>query len=185
MTQSNIRLTPLKPPYAKAIQANFDSIMPDGMPPLNIFSTIAHNPRVLNRFMAGGLLDKGSIGIRQRELVILRSCAVCNAEYEWGVHAAIYAAKGKLSEEAVQATRLDKTPSSIWNEEELSILNLVDELHNTAQISNKLWSQLDATFDADQIIELIMLCGFYHTVSFLVNGLKVENEVFAPGFPAG
>ena len=32
--------------------------------------------------MAGGLLDKGSISIRLRELMILRTCAACGAEYD-------------------------------------------------------------------------------------------------------
>ena len=39
--------------------------------------------------MAGSLLDRGSISMRNRELMILRICARCGAEYEWGVHVAI------------------------------------------------------------------------------------------------
>ena len=68
------RIAPLEPPYPEAMQQDFDRVM-RGLPPLNIFRTVAHNPRVLSRMVAGGLLDKGSISLRQRELVILRTCA--------------------------------------------------------------------------------------------------------------
>ena len=36
----------------------------------------------------------------------------------------------------------------------------------------------------EQLIELIMLAGSYHTVSFLANALRLPREPFAPGFPA-
>ena len=77
----SMRIAPIVPPYPAEIQAEFDKIM-RGAPPLLLFRTIARNPRVLQRFLAAGLLDRGSIALRIRELVILRTCAQCGAEYE-------------------------------------------------------------------------------------------------------
>ena len=85
----NVRIAPIEPPYPADIQAEFDKIM-RGAPPLLLFRTVARNPRVLQRLLAGGLLDKGSIPLRIRELMILRTCALCGAEYEWGVHVAAF-----------------------------------------------------------------------------------------------
>ena len=34
-----------------------------------------------------------------------------------------------------------------------------------------------------QILELIALAGFYHTVSFFANGLRLPLEAFAVAFP--
>src|SRR5258708_5056129 len=90
------RIQPLDPPYAEGVQANFDRIM-RGLPPLALFRTVAKNPRVLSRMIAGGLLDRGSISLRLRELMILRTTALCGAEYEWGVHVAAYGAKAGWS----------------------------------------------------------------------------------------
>ena len=42
------RIAPVEPPYADDVQAAFDAIM-RGAPPLLLFRTIAHNPRVLQR----------------------------------------------------------------------------------------------------------------------------------------
>ena len=91
------RIAPLNPPYAPEIQAAFDAIMPPGVPPLVLFRTLAVNERIYQRFRAGGLLDRGLLTLRQREIVIDRTCAVNRCEYEWGVHIAVFAAKAKLT----------------------------------------------------------------------------------------
>ena len=36
---------------------------------------------------------------------------------------------------------------------------------------------------ADQIFELIALVGFYHTVSFFANGLRLQLEPYGTPFP--
>ena len=97
------RIRPVDPPFTHEVQADFDKIM-NGAPPLLLFRTVAHNPRVLQRMMAGGLLDRGSIPLRCRELMILRTCARCGAEYEWGVHVATFGAKSQWTPEQLHST---------------------------------------------------------------------------------
>jgi alkylhydroperoxidase family enzyme len=98
------RLAPIPRPYAPAIEKALAALMPPGVEPLRLFRTLAHNPRVLERFLAGGLLDKGSLSLRDRELAILRTCARCGSEYEWGVHVAFFSVRAGLSAEEVRAT---------------------------------------------------------------------------------
>src|SRR6478672_6517686 len=97
------RIPPLDPPYPAQMQADFDKIM-RGAPPLLLFRTVARNPRVLQRMMAGGLLDRGSISLRSRELMILRTCARCGAEYERGVHIATFGAKAEWTPEQTRSS---------------------------------------------------------------------------------
>ncbi|MFL6647240.1 MAG: hypothetical protein ACJ8KA_13575 [Sulfurifustis sp.] len=54
-----------------------------------MFTTLARVPRIFERFRAGSLLDRGPLSLRQREIVINRTCARCGFSYEWGVHVAI------------------------------------------------------------------------------------------------
>lgn len=183
MTTPTPRIQPIEPPFSAETQASFDVVMPAGMPPLNIFKTVGNNERVLSRMVRGGLLDRGSVSIAQRELVILRACANCKAEYEWGVHVAGFAQKAGFSDEQVAATCQRTLDANLWSDEQLALLQLVDELHETAQLGDETWTTLRRFFSEEQLIELIMLAGLYHAVSFIVNGLKVENEVFAPRFP--
>ena len=64
------RLAPLTEPFPADARTVLEK-MAFGMPtPLALFRTIAHNPRVLDRIRMGGLLDKGSLSLRQRELMI-------------------------------------------------------------------------------------------------------------------
>src|SRR5688572_22461811 len=85
---SDARIAPLEPPYSEAVTAALQKIMPPGVDPLVLFRTLAVNERVFLRLMAGGLLDRGSITLREREIVIDRTCARCGSEYESGVHVA-------------------------------------------------------------------------------------------------
>ena len=61
---SQPRIAPVEPPFTSEMQADFDTVM-RGAPPLLLFRTVAQNPRVLQRMMAGGLLDRGSIPRRE------------------------------------------------------------------------------------------------------------------------
>lgn len=182
MSQS--RVQPLDAPYDPAIQAAFDRVMPPGVPPLNLFRSVARNPRVLQRMMAGGLLDRGSVSLRERELLILRTTARCGAEYEWGVHVAAFNAKAGFSQAQLGDICRVPVDQGLWEESELALLALADALHERAEIEDGLWQRLRGHFSEEQLVECLMLVGFYHAVSFLAKGLRVELEPHAPRFPA-
>src|ERR1700733_5088616 len=101
------RIAPLQPPYAPDIQGQFDRIM-RGAPPLTLFRVIAGNSRTWEKFRAGSLLDPGPLVLREREIVIDRTCALTGCEYEWGVHVAIFAKAAELTDQQVRATVLEK-----------------------------------------------------------------------------
>ena len=103
------RLAPLDPPYDPEISRTLERMMPPGMPPLNLFRTVAHNPAILERFRSTGayLLNFGTLSALDREIVIQRTCARCGCEYEWGVHAVFYGERVGLS-----AAQLDATATS-------------------------------------------------------------------------
>lgn len=176
------RIKPIDPPYSPEMQADFEKLM-QGLPPLLLFRTVAKNPRVLQRMMAGGLLDRGSISIRNRELMILRTTANCGAEYEWGVHVAAFGSKAQWNREQLHSSAHGGAEDACWNDEDRLVIRLSDQLHSTAKVDDVLWEDLSAHFTEAQLVELIMLAGLYHAVSFMVNATGVEHEAFAPRFP--
>jgi alkylhydroperoxidase family enzyme len=165
------RIAPLDAPYAPATQQTFDRIMPPGMAPLALFRTMAHSPRVLQRVFAGNLLDPGAITLRERELIILRTCARCGCNYEWGVHAALFAHAAELSDADIAATQADGGGNLL--------LRAVDELHASASITDATWQELAAQYQPDQLLEIVALAGYYHTISFIANACRVAPEPFA------
>jgi alkylhydroperoxidase family enzyme len=177
------RIAPLEPPYDADTAAALQAIMPPGMEPLKLFRTQARNLRVFKRMVAGNLLDKGSITLRERELLILRTCARCSAEYEWGVHVALFAQRAKLDQAAIAATVARGEYDALTAPEKL-LLRTADALHDEAGIGDDLWQELAAHYSSEQLLEIVTLVGFYHAISFMVNAARVELEAFAPRFPA-
>jgi len=174
------RLPPLEPPYAAPVAEDLTKLMPPGVPPLQLFRTLAHNPRVLRRVRKGGLLDPGAISLRARELVILRTTALCRSEYEWGVHVAFFAAAAGFTAAQIAATVTgDPAP---FDDDERAILALCAALHDAATVSDERWLDLAARFGPDQLVELVALVGQYHTISFLTNALGIALEPNAPRF---
>jgi alkylhydroperoxidase family enzyme len=176
------RITPLDPPYAPELQSELDKLM-RGAPPLAIFRTVARNPRVLARMLAGGLLDRGSITLRQRELMILRTTALCGAEYEWGVHVAGFGAKAQWTEAQLASTVHGAAADACWSKDEQAVIRLADTLHRTSHVDDAAWAELKTHFADDQLIELLMLAGLYHAVSYVLNGARVALEPGAPRLP--
>lgn len=182
---SSQRIPPLDPPCAPETQKLFDLVMPAGMEPLKLFRTLAANERIFPRFMRAGVLDRGPVEIRDRELVIHRTTARCGSEYEWGVHVNAFARPLELSEEVIAATVTASWRDPLWTPSQSALIRLCDELHDTSSISDELWAELEEHFSADQIVELIYTAGLYHAVSFLTNGLRIELEDFGERFPGG
>ena len=177
------RIAPLEPPYPPEIQAQFDRIM-RGAPPLTLFRVIAGQPRAWEKFRAAGLLDGGPLTLREREIVIDRTCARTGCEYEWGVHIAIFAKAARLTEEQVVATVHGTAGAPCWSVPEQALIAAVDALHDRATLSEAEFRALSAHYDEARIFEVLLLCGFYRTVSYIANVLALPLEEKAARFPA-
>ena len=177
------RIAPLDPPYAPDIQEQFDRIM-RGAPPLMLFRVMAGHARAWEKFRAGGLLDRGPLTLREREIVIDRTCALTKCEYEWGVHVATFAGPAHLTDQEVRATVHEGADAPCWSEAERAMIAAVDALHHRATLGDNEFKILSAHYDDDKILEIILLCGFYRTVSYLANGLALPLEENAARFPA-
>ena len=176
------RIAPLEPPYAPEIQRQFDRIM-RGAAPLLLFRVVAGNERAWEKFRAASLLDGGPLTLREREIVIDRTCALTGCEYEWGVHVAIFAQAARLNDAQVRATVLDGADAPCWSPAEQALLAAVDALHHRATLSDGEFKALAAHYDDAKIFEIILLCGLYRTVSYLANGLDLPLEESAARFP--
>jgi 4-carboxymuconolactone decarboxylase len=178
---STARLAPLDPPYEEPIAEALNRLMGGrDVDPLNLFRTIAHHDTLLERFrqIGSSLLSFGRLPEDEREIVIHRTTARCGAGYEWGVHAAIFAAEAGID------------PRATWTGEpehfsgrHATLVRLCDELHDTATVSDGLWDELRAGWPDDQLVELVCLAGFYHLVSFACNAFAVAPEPWAAAVP--
>ncbi len=178
------RIDPASPPYDPAIAQALDRVMPPGLEPLMLFRTMALNPRVFGKMFAGGLLDKGSLSLRQREIVIDRTTARLRCEYEWGVHVALFATKVDFGAAEIDATVHGSADAACWAPHEQALVAVVDDLVDRHTISDETWTRARKHFDEAQMLETIALVGYYHTISFLCRGLDLPLESYAARFPS-
>ncbi|HET6296455.1 MAG TPA: carboxymuconolactone decarboxylase family protein [Kribbella sp.] len=175
------RLQPVEPPYPEHIDRLLTKLMPPatGYEPLLLFRVLALHPELADRArpMASGLLNKGSLPARDRELVISRTTARAGAEYEWGVHAVIYGPQLGLGQEVFDAI------AGGGEVDDSLLMTAVDELYDTAMLSEITWQRLRDRYDDAQLVELILLTGWYRTLSTLINAAEIPLESWAARFP--
>jgi len=176
------RIAPAKPPFAEDIQAALDRIMPPGTPPLALFTTLARDARLFQRFRAAALLDKGHLTLRQREVVINRVTALSGSEYEWGVHVAFFGKKAGLDAENLDSLVNGDAEDPCWSFEDRLLIRACDQLHRGSDIDDALWSEMSRQFGEMALIEVLMLAGFYRTVSYLTNALRLPLESYGARF---
>lgn len=177
------RIEPALPPYPLSIQTYLDKLMPKDMEPLYLFRVLARDERLFARFMSAGLLDRGHLSMRERELVILRVCANEHSEYEWGVHVTQFAKRAGLSPEQVSATCSPERALPCWSERDRALLAMCDELSVGTKLSEGLWRELVTLFSDEARLELLLLAGFYRLTSVLTNTLELPLEPFGARFP--
>lgn len=182
------RIAPLAPPYEPDVAVALAKWMPPGsaMEPLKLFRTLYQNPQLTSRMRplgAGILGSQSSLDPREREIVIDRTCARCQCEYEWGVHVAAFGEACGLSRVQLEDTASSAVEAALWSEREYVLIRVVDELHETATLSDATWDQLAASWSTAQILEMLIIVGWYHLISFVANAAHVEQEPWAARFP--
>lgn len=169
------RIGPAAEPLDEDVRAAIDRVM-RGNPPLALFTTMARDPRLFFKYFDAGLLDRGHLSMRQREIVIDRTTALCGAEYEWGVHVTRFGGHVGLTNTQITSLLRGDARDDCWSEDERVLIDLCDELHHTSTISDHLWARLKDGNTDEAIIELLLLAGFYHTTAFLVNAFALPFE---------
>lgn len=153
--------------------------------PLNIFSTMVANRRVANRavLLGGAFLGKGTIPGRDREIVILRVGHNANAVYEFGQHTVIGRREGLTDAEIADLARDDLQLD--WSTEDRALIALADELCADDCVGDATWAALAERHSDEQMVELVVLAGYYRMISGFLNSAGVQLDEGVPGWPEG
>lgn len=180
------RIVPLEHPYTREVAALLATMMPVGVPPIALFRTFAHNQTMTEAMQPWGsyeLSPRLSLTLRDREVVIDRTCARCGCEYEWGVHVAYFAEQAGLDRAQIASLAHGGADDACWTEpRDRVLIRAVDALHDGGDIDAELWQQLTRELDESQLLDLTMLCGWYHAISFTATAARVPLEPWAPTF---
>ncbi len=180
------RIDPVRPPYLPEVTERLDAMMPPGVPPILLFRTFARNlPMTAAMGGWGGyeLSKRLSLPMRAREIVIDRTCARCGCEYEWGVHVAFFADRVGLSGPQLTSLTYGAAADPCWTDErDRLLIEAADALHDTSAVGDDLWCRMTKLFSEEELLDLLMLCGWYHAISFTANGARISCEDDAPRF---
>lgn len=136
--------------------------------------------RPLGFFFVG---DRAALDTRTRELVVIRVTARCGCEYEWGLRVAIMAEAASLTPAQIAATLEPDLDPGTWEDpQDLAVLGAVDQLHDTGRLDDPGYATLNAFYDDRQIVELLILTGWYHALSYLDGGAQLPLEPAAARF---
>jgi alkylhydroperoxidase family enzyme len=180
------RIEPLSPPYDQPVAEYLAATMPPGQEPIKLFRTFAANlemARAMTTWARHELGRRLTISLREREILIDRTCARCGCAYEWGVHIAYFGQRAGLSEAQVRSLTHGTDADRCWDSEaERLLIRVADELHERSDVSTTLWDDLRTHYSDAQLLDIVMLCGWYHAISFVGNAARVEPEAGSPTF---
>ncbi|MEV6305313.1 carboxymuconolactone decarboxylase family protein [Actinoplanes sp. NPDC051861] len=180
------RVAPLEAPFTPDVAAQLASMMPPGTPPIGLFRTFAKNLPMTAAMSHWGRYELGrqlSLTLREREIVIVRTCARCGCEYEWGVHLLIFGRKAGLTGDEVASLTAGSADDACWaTPRERVLIRVADALHDSSDVADDLWETAREVLTEPEILDLLLLCGWYHAISFAARATRVEPEPGAPRF---
>ena len=180
------RIAPLEAPFDNPEGEILEAMMPPGVPPIALFRTFAKNLPMATAMRTWGSYELSrelSLSMRQREIVIDRVTALCKCEYEWGVHVAFFAQRVGFTRDQIVSLTHGGPSDACWVERsERSLIEFVDALCKKASVDDAQWAECAMHFNDQQILDVCMLAGWYHAISFAANAARVPLEAGAPRF---
>jgi hypothetical protein len=65
---------------------------------------------------------------------------------------------------------------------EAALIAAADQLHDGADIDDPGWAALAAGRTPAQVVDVLLLAGWYHAVSYAATAARVDREPWAAGF---
>ena len=120
-----------------------------------------------------------SLPKKLRELAILTTARIWDAEFEWAAHVD-HALNAGLSEDIIHALRNDQdVPLS--TDAETVVYSVTQTLNKTRVLPDELYKQAHDVLGRDQLVDLIGLLGYYALISMTIKAFEVdENELNTP-----
>ena len=173
---------------ARIADAVKDPALAKSMSQLNVFRALLNNPAVTQAqsALAGALMGSTTLDHRLRELVILRTGWRTKSEYEFVQHVAI-SRRLKMTDEEILGVR-DPAACKAYSDKDRAVIAMADELHDNSIVTPATWSRLEKWFSAAELVELILVAGFWHMMAGFLKTAAIPLDPLDPtvsGWPEG
>jgi hypothetical protein len=176
------RVPLVEPPHDDATAAALAALGP----PISLFRVFAHRPDRAHGIHGWGsyyLSRRCALSVRHREIVIDRTTMLCGAEYEWGIHIALFAAKAGLTEDQIRSLTSGAAADPCWADpDDRAVITAVDALHARNDLTDEEWAGLTTAVGPDGAVDLMLISGWYHAISYVARVARLTPEPGSPTF---
>ena len=147
---------------------------------LNIFRMWANAPECFRQGLrlGGAILGRQKLDADLRELLILLAARIEGGTYEWVQHVPIALACGCKQEQIDALEKADLT-AVCFDAREKDMLRFADDVIRNVAASEENVKTASAHFSPQEIVEIILTCGFYMMMARLTETTRVDVD--APG----
>ncbi|HEX3437663.1 MAG TPA: carboxymuconolactone decarboxylase family protein [Pseudacidobacterium sp.] len=141
----------------------------------NMFRTMAHRPEIFETMIAHfeAILNTGTLPLKLKELVIVRTSQINRCEYCLGSHTQI---AQKLGWSKDQVDNLpDFEVRSDFSAAEKAALRLAEQMTlDSNRVPDELFDELRSHYDEGEIVELMASIGLFNYFNRFNNALQIE-----------
>lgn len=134
------------------------SVLPVGIPPLNLFRMWAHSPSTLPHAISLGTacFRDTSLSPYLRELLCLLNARHMECEYQWKQHVQIAKTVG-VPESKVAALAAGNLSREVWSDEEKALLEFLAEVIASPHVSDKVFANARMWFSDQAMVEIVTM----------------------------
>ncbi|TVY54340.1 hypothetical protein LCER1_G004956 [Lachnellula cervina] len=153
------------------------SVLPKGIPPLNLFRVWAHSPSTLPHVLSLGTACFRDTSLRpyQRGLVCLLNASRVKCEYQWKQHVPLAKVAG-VSEAQIAALSATDISASAWSEEDKAFLHFLNAVIDGPEVSEPVFEKARAFFSDQVLVEVVTIQGFYYSLARIATVFRVDVE---------
>jgi len=172
-------------PVSEAIKRGKEFGLDERFASLNAFRVMLNNPRAAGAVanLLRTLMFNNTVSSRARELVILRTGWRTRSEYEFCQHVRV-SRDLKMSEEEILGVR-DPDACRVYSDADRALIRMADELLDQSEVSQQTWATLEKSFSQAELVELLLIAGFWRMIAGYLKTAKVPLDADVPSWPEG
>ncbi len=89
-----------------------------------------------------------------------------------------------MSEEEILGVR-DPDACAVYNDTDRAVIRMVDELLERSEVSQQTWATLAKSFPDAELVELLLIAGFWRMIAGYLKTAKVPLDADVPSWPEG
>jgi uncharacterized peroxidase-related enzyme len=141
----------------------------------NMFRTMAHRPEILATMIAHfeAILNTGTLPVKLKELVIVRTSQINHCEYCLASHGQIALKLGWSKEQIEDLENYESRPD--FTPAEKAALSLAEQMTlDSNHISDEFMERLRSFYDEGEVVELMASIGIFNYFNRFNNALQME-----------